>query len=165
MKNTNEDLVLTPKTKSVGRPPKYTEWLTEEGLAQITKWAEMGLIGKQLSHNMGISHSTFYEWQNQFTELSDAIKKGRLVKDYEVENSLLQRATGYQYEEDVYEQMPNGEMALVKRVLKSQAPDVTAQIFWLKNRQPTEWRDKIEVKSEQSGTIKVELGEMTKWSN
>lgn len=147
-----------------GRPPKYTEWITEEGLAQITKWAEMGLIGKQISHNMGISHATLCEWQNKFPELLEAIKTGRRVKDFEVENSLLQRATGYQYEEEVYERNQEGELICVKKVLKSQAPDVAAQIFWLKNRQPELWRDKVEVQNEHSGTIKVEMGDMEKWS-
>lgn len=148
-----------------GRPPKYEEWITPEGLAQITKWAENGLIGKQISHNMGIAYGTLCEWQNKFPELSDAIKIGRRVKDFEVENSLLQRATGYQYEEDVYERTEDGELVVVKRTLKSQAPDVAAQIFWLKNRQPELWRDKVEVQNEHSGTIKVEMGDMEKWSN
>lgn len=165
MKNTNEDLVLTPSKNPVGRPTKRDEWLTTEGLAQITAWAEKGLIGKQLSHNMGIGHTTLMEWQRDYPQLALAIKTGRKVKDFEVENSMLQRATGYQYEEDVYERNDEGELVIVKRIVKSQAPDVAAQIFWLKNRQPTEWRDKIEVNTEHSGTIKVELGEMTKWSN
>lgn len=164
MKDTNEDLVLVPARK-VGRPSKIDEWLTDDGLNQITKWAENGLIGRQISHNMGIGYGTLMEWQRQYPQIQTAIKNGRVVKDFEVENSLLQRATGYQYEEDTYEQNENGELVVVKKVLKSQAPDVAAQIFWLKNRNPKEWRDKVEVQNEHSGTIKVELGDMDKWSN
>ncbi len=159
------NIIPAAASNKVGRPSKYDEWLTPEGLDRITKWAENGLIGKQISHNMGISHSTMCEWQNQFPELLDAIKKGRRVKDYEVENSLLQRATGYQYEEDVYEANEDGELIVVKRTVKSQAPDVTAQIFWLKNRMKEEWRDKVEISNEHSGTIKIDMGEMEKWSN
>ena len=159
-----KDLVPAAKKKT-GRPAKYTEWLTPEGLAQITKWAENGLIGKQISHNMGIGHTTLMDWQREYPQLSLAIKNGRAVKDLEVENSLLQRATGYQYEEDVYEPNEDGELMVVKRVIKSQAPDVTAQIFWLKNRNPKEWRDKVEVLNEHAGTIKIDMGEMEKWSN
>lgn len=159
-------LIPTVTKNKVGRPSKHDEWITPEGLAKVTNWAENGLIGKQISHNMGISHATLCEWQNRFPELLDAIKKGRRVKDFEVENSLLQRATGYQYEEDVYElNEQTGELEVVKRVLKSQAPDVTAQIFWLKNRNPSEWRDKVEIQNEHSGTIKIDMGEMEKWSN
>jgi hypothetical protein len=157
---------LTPVTKKkIGRPPRHEEWITEDGLAKITNWAENGALGKQISHNMGISHTTLCDWQNRFPELAEAIKNGRKVKDLEVENSLLQRATGYQYEEDVYEPDEEGNLKVVKRVIKSQAPDVTAQIFWLKNRNPKEWRDKVEVHNEHAGTIKIDMGEMEKWSN
>ncbi len=156
---------LVPAKNKIGRPSKSAEWITEEGLNQVTKWAEKGLIGKQISHNMGISHKTLCEWQNLFPQLSEAIKVGRRVKDFEVENSLLQRATGYQYEEEISELNDDGELIVVKKVLKSQAPDVTAQIFWLKNRQPELWRDKVEIQNEHSGTIKVEMGDMEKWSN
>mgnify|MGYP006876283676 CR=1 FL=1 len=53
-----------------------------------------------------------------------------------VENALLKRALGYEYEEITYE---HGEET--KRVLKQVIPDTTAQIFWLKNRKPNNWRD------------------------
>jgi hypothetical protein len=166
MKREIETSLIPAKPKNkIGRPSKSDEWLTPEGLAKVTTWAENGLIGKQISHNMGIAHGTLCEWQNTFPELAEAIKRGRKVKDLEVENSLLQRATGYQYEEDVYEPDEDGNLVVVKRVLKSQAPDVTAQIFWLKNRNPSEWRDKVEIQNEHSGTIKIDMGEMEKWSN
>ena len=53
-----------------------------------------------------------------------------------MENALLKRALGYEYDEITYE---NGEE--VKRVTKQVAPDITAQIFWLKNRKPQQRRD------------------------
>lgn len=51
-----------------------------------------------------------------------------------------------------------GEMVIIKRFVKLQAPDVTAQVFWLKNRQPERWRERVEIKNEHEGTTKVELG-------
>ena len=45
----------------------------------------------------------------------------------------------------------------IKTVVKQMAPDVTAQIFWLKNRKSAEWRDKAEL--EHSG--KIELPSIT----
>ena len=152
------------KVKKVGRKPLYTEWLTEEGLALVNKWAEEGLINKQIALKIGINVATLYEWQDRFPDFADAIKKGKKVIDEHVENSLLKRAMGYQYEEETWGKSQDGEMALIKRVVKSLAPDVTAQIFWLKNRQPERWRDKVEVKNEYEGTITVEMGEMDKWS-
>ena len=160
----HEVIRKTRKQKKIGRPPMYTQWITEEGLTQVKKWAEEGLINKQIAHKMGINNATLYEWQDRFPEFADALKKGKKVIDEQVENSLLKRAMGYQYEEETWGKNQLGEIVIVKRIVKSQAPDVTAQIFWLKNRNPKEWRDKVEVKNEHEGTITVEMGEMDKWS-
>ncbi|ALC88136.1 hypothetical protein AM499_07795 [Bacillus sp. FJAT-22090] len=149
----------------MGRKPFYTNWLTEVGLAQVKGWAEDGLINKQIAHKMGINVATLYEWQDRFPEFADALKKGKKVIDEQVENSLLKRAIGYRYEEETWGKGNDGEMAIVKRVMKSQAPDVTAQIFWLKNRQPERWRERVELKNEHKGIIKVEMGDLVKWSN
>nr|DAJ45551.1 MAG TPA: terminase small subunit [Caudoviricetes sp.] len=118
---------------------KYREWLSEDGLIKIQGWARDGLIDEQIAHNMGITTKTLYEWKNKYGEISEALKKGKEVIDRQVENALLKRALGYAYDETTYE---NG--VETKRVTKEVAPDTTAQIFWLKNRKPAEWRDKIE---------------------
>jgi len=57
---------------------------------------------------------------------------------------LLKRALGYTYEEtsNKYE---CGVLTERKVTTKEVVPDTTAQIFWLKNRKPQEWRDKREV--------------------
>lgn len=45
--------------------------------------------------------------------------------------------------------IPKIKTVLEKKVVKEVQPDVTAQIFWLKNRRPDKWRDKRDV--EHSG--------------
>lgn len=125
---------------------KYHEWLSEDGLIKIQGWARDGLIDEQIAHNMGITTKTLYEWKNKYGEISEALKKGKEVIDRQVENALLKRALGYAYDETTYE-----DGVETKRVTKEVAPDTTAQIFWLKNRKPSEWRDKIE--QQQTVTI------------
>lgn len=125
---------------------KYHEWLSEDGLIKIQGWARDGLIDEQIAHNMGITTKTLYEWKNKYSEISEALKKGKEVIDRQVENALLKRALGYAYDETTYE-----DGVETKRVIKEVAPDTTAQIFWLKNRKPAEWRDKIE--QQQTVTI------------
>ena len=125
---------------------KYHEWLSEDGLIKIQGWARDGLIDEQIAHNMGITTKTLYEWKNKYGEISEALKKGKEVIDRQVENALLKRALGYTYDETTYEYGVE-----TKRVTKEVAPDTTAQIFWLKNRKPAEWRDKIE--QQQTVTI------------
>ena len=94
---------------------KYEYWLTEDGLTLLEGWARDGLTDEQLAHNCGITAATLYEWKNRFPEISEALKKGKEVVDYEVENALLNKAL---------------------------SGDITASIFWLKNRRPDKWRDK-----------------------
>ena len=137
----------------MARRGKYKEWLTEEGLLRIEAWCRDGLTKEQVAHNMGISMSTLCEWQNRFSEFSEALKKGREVADILVENAMFKRAVGYEYEEVTTEirKIPykkkdgtwgERDQKHVKKTTKMVIPDTTAQIFWLKNRKPDTWRDR-----------------------
>ena len=94
---------------------KYEYWLTEDGLILLEGWARDGLTNEQIAANCGINPDTLYSWKKTHPTISEALKKGKEVVDYEVENALLKKAL---------------------------CGDVTAQIFWLKNRRPRCWRDK-----------------------
>lgn len=131
-------------SKKRGRKGKYHEWLTEESLTKLEGWARDGLTDEQIAHNIGIATGTLYEWKNRFPEIDEALKKGKEVVDIQVENALLKRALGYSYEETKVIVETDGRKR-VERVQKHVLPDVTAQIFWLKNRRPSAWRDKHEV--------------------
>lgn len=102
---------------------KFQYWRSADGLILLQGWARDGLTDAQIAHNCGISVKTLYEWKNKYGEISDALKKGKEFVDYEVENALLKRA---------------------------KQGDVTAQIFWLKNRRPEKWRDKVQFTDESS---------------
>lgn len=116
----------------------------------IEGWARDGLTNEQIAEKMGIVPSTLYEWKNQYSEISESLKKGKEVVDRLVENALLKRALGYSYKETTRELIFNkdsgeSELKITKVVEKEVVPDTTAQIFWLKNRKPQEWRDKRHV--------------------
>lgn len=135
---------------------KYEQWLTEEGLLQLEAWARNGLTDEQIAANIGISRSTLNEWKNRFSDISDTLKRGKEIVDIQVKNALLKRALGYTYKETTREaqfnpQTEQYEMVVTKEVTKEVVPDTTAQIFWLKNRKPEEWRDKKDV--EHSGSV------------
>lgn len=129
---------------------KYQEWLEPEGLLKIEGWARDGLTEEQIADNMGISRSTLSEWKNLYSDISDTLKRGKEVIDRQVENALLKRALGYEYEE-VSEKYELGILTERKITKKQVVPDTTAQIFWLKNRKPSDWRDKPEGETEQGG--------------
>ena len=119
---------------------KINEWLEKDKLILLEGWARDGLTDEQIAKNIGINRTTLYDWKKKETNIADALKKGKEIIDFEVENALLKRALGYEYEEETYE---NG--ILTKKVKKQVPPDTTAQIFWLKNRKKEQWREKVEV--------------------
>ena len=120
---------------------KYDEWLTQDGLLRLEAWARDGLTDEQIAKNCGIGVRTLFTWKTKHEPIRQALKRGKEAVDIEVENALLKRALGYSYKESTFE-MRKGMMTLTKVVTKEVQPDVTAQIFWLKNRKPPEWRDK-----------------------
>lgn len=78
---------------------KYEYWLTPEGLLKLEAWARDGLIDEQIAEKADITPSTLYEWKKKYSEISEALKRGKEVVDIQVENALLKRALGYSYTE------------------------------------------------------------------
>lgn len=126
-----------------GKSVKYDDWTCEDGLLRIQGWARDGLTEEQICHNIGISRSTFHRWRKLCPAISEHLKKGREVVDILVENALLKNALGYTYTETKTEIFPDGTTK-VTHAIKEMPPNATAQIFWLKNRKPKEWRDRRE---------------------
>lgn len=128
---------------------KYEYWLTDDGLLLLAAWARDGLIDEEIAKKIGISRSTLAEWKKRFSDISDALKKGKEIVDIEVENALLKRALGYSFTETTRERKLNPEtgeyeMVITKEVVKDVQPEIAACFIWLKNRCPDRWRDKIE---------------------
>lgn len=105
-----------------------------------------GWTDEQVAEHFGISLATLKRWKKEFEPFRAAFEKGRDFVDMQVENALLKRALGYEYEEVETEIVDTGkgQRKKVKKVTKRQPPDVGAQIFWLKNRRPKEWRERPE---------------------
>lgn len=137
---------------------KSDKWLTEEGLAQLEEWARLGLSDVQIAHNMGIHVRTLYEYFKDFEQISHAIKRGKSVADFYVENALYKSARGFDYDEITYEtDKETGKKVEIKRVTKHMPPSNTAQIFWLCNRKPLEWRQKQQVEVAQEKPFDVNI--------
>lgn len=134
----------------MGARGKYEYWLTSEGLTLLEGWARDGLTDEQLAQKIGINPATLYDWKNKFNKISETLKKGKEIVDIQVENALLKRALGYDYQEQRIEKSEKDGTKIIQ-TLKHVPADTTAQIFWLKNRRPDRWRDKPEVPGDSDG--------------
>ena len=151
---------MEEQQNSVGRPTKWED--VKEKLFLIENLAKEGLTNADIAKKLGIAMSTFCEYQNKYSEFKEALKKGKEIIDYQVENALLKKALGYSYEEKTYEKEYNeliGEYTetLTKRVIKEVAPDTTAQIFWLKNRKPELWADKHQIENTKEPVLNINM--------
>lgn len=72
----------------------YKTWQAADHLAMLQGWAHDGLTDEQIAHNIGIRRTTLYDWKKRYPDIADALKHGKEVSDYEVENALFNRATG-----------------------------------------------------------------------
>ncbi len=102
----------------------------KEKLVLVEGWARDGLTDEQIANNLGIGKTTFYKFKDEHSELSELLKKGKEVVDYQVENALLKNAL---------------------------EGNVTAQIYWLNNRKPKQWKNKREnIENNNQEITKVE---------
>lgn len=136
-----------------GRPSAYKP----EYIPQARMLCKLGAIDKDLAEFFGVSEQTINAWKNKYPEFLDALKEAKDEADSKVEKSLYKRALGYKHKEDKI--FNNNGSPLVVPTIKQYPPDVTACIFWLKNRKPEEWRDRQEI--EHSGTIKPDLSNLS----
>ncbi|WP_246782552.1 DNA-packaging protein [Wohlfahrtiimonas chitiniclastica] len=135
----------------VGRPTKYKHEYCELAF----NYCLLGATDADLARFFDVSEQTINTWKHEYPEFLESIKKGKVDADALVAKSLFQRAIGYQYIETKNEM---SEQGMKKSVTTKEAmPDTTAQIFWLKNRQPDKWRDKPVAVSEELDATPVKI--------
>jgi hypothetical protein len=126
------------KPKTSGRPSKYNVKYNE----QARKLCLMGYTDKQLGKFFEVAESTINKWKIDHKGFSESLKAGKEIADAEVTASLFERAKGYSHiETKVFNNQ--GEI-LTHDVNKIYPPDPMAIKYWLNNRQPTRWREKVE---------------------
>lgn len=102
-----------------------------------TNYCLLGATDDDLARFFGVTDRTLRNWKNRYPEFEQATQDGKTVADAKVSRSLFNKATN------------NGTM---------KDGDTTACIYWLKNRQPEQWRDRVahEVTGAAGGPIKHE---------
>ena len=104
-----------------GRPSKLTPQLA----VKIFDLSRHGLTDKVIARTLDVTERSITNWKSS-TEFFLSLKAAKKDVDSRVEESLSRRALGFVG--------PDGHYY---------PPETTACIFWLKNRQPQDWRDRI----------------------
>lgn len=143
-----------------------------EIVQKICQYIEQGETNEHAAELAGVTKKTFYEWYNTKSDFCDAVKKAKeeyrnwLHNDIlaDAERSLKVLINGTEYEEikTEYEQNPtNPDAPRIKkqsRTTKKILPNPTAVIFALSNRDPENWKNRVE----QDINAKVESENKTK---
>jgi hypothetical protein len=127
-----------PPRNPGGRPSKYRP----EFVDQARKLAELGLTDHEIADFFQVSRMSLHKWRGEYPEFRDAMKAGKEPADDRVEQSLFHRAVGYTFASEKIFLPAQSSEALRVPITEHVPPDTTACIFWLKNRQPTLWRDR-----------------------
>lgn len=132
----------------MSRISKYEEWKKNDEISDklilVEGWSRDGLSQQQIANNLGINVDTLIEYKKKYSDFSQALKKGREIVDYEVENALYKTAMGYTITLHKQKVTKDGDVVDIEEEVHV-PPNPTAQIFWLKNRQKEKWREKQEV--------------------
>lgn len=142
----------TKGKRSRGRPPIYDSKKFPH-MAYVA-CAELGAKNTDLAKLFGVNADTIRRWCGEKSEFSVAVKDGRDMWDsMNAEKAMKRLVTGYEYEEVSITQKLSG--TIVTKTKKHVAPNITAIMFWLQNREPHRWKNvrKVEASITTRGEI------------
>jgi hypothetical protein len=122
----------------MARPTKYKPEYCE----QAEKLCRLGATDIEIADFFDVEVRTLYRWKGEHEQFCQALKAGKEISDERVERSLFARANGYEHDE-VDIRVVSGAIVQTP-IRKYYPPDTTAAIFWLKNRRPDLWREKVD---------------------
>lgn len=130
--------------RNTGRPSQYLP----EFAALAKNYCLLGADDAKLGELFEVSVRTINRWK-AFPDFAAALRQGKDAADAEVAVALYRRATGYSHP-DVHVSNFQGEIT-VTNIVKHYPPDTNAATWWLKNRQPKQWKERVDVVAEVKG--------------
>ena len=123
-----------------GRPAKYDEKVHVPWGASL---ARRGCTDAEIAEAFGVSVRTIYGWKKAHPEFLQAVNECKSQADERVVDSLYRRACGVSVvtKTESITERDGVKTKKIEKVTKELPPDVTACIYWLKNRQPSQWND------------------------
>lgn len=107
----------------------------------------LGAKTAEIADLLGVTVSTLRKWRDQHPEFDDAWRDGAQHADAMVAAALYKRACGYSTRK--WKETKDGMFQEQVHV----AADVGACVFWLTNRQPDLWKNKVEHEAVNSANM------------
>lgn len=146
---------------------KWEEWAkSEDRLVVLAAWARAGLTDEEIAKKIGVSRSTLAEWKKKHESIRNALADNGEIADRKVEHSLFRMTQGFSvpvrkafkvkrtgYDEQgrkvEHEEIETGEEDVYIK------PDIKAITFWLKNKRPQDWKERVEdkISDEDAGRV------------
>jgi hypothetical protein len=111
-----------------------------------------GSTKKELGAFFGVSEVTIHVWLKRFPAFGEAVREGTAIASMKVMVRLYQSAIGFSVptEKVFYDRRRHKFVRANTR--EYYPPSTTAQIFWLTNRMPEQWKDDGELKARRART-------------
>ena len=136
----------------MARQGAYRRWCDQYGFEILRRLAEEGNSDAEIAQKCGLSIEVFERWKKKYQKFSDAIEIGRVEADFSVVSALYRKAVGYSvktpktyklkkvdFDPETGKKVREYEELAVGIDESYVAPDLRAEVFWLKNRQPKRW--------------------------
>ena len=101
----------------------------------------MGMTEAELAELFDVDPKTLWNWRRNNPEFEEATRLGKEGPNNRVVAAIFQRAIGYSYEVQKSRVDKSGNLIEWTETVHMPA-DVTACIFWLKNRDNQNWNDR-----------------------
>ena len=112
---------------------EYKKWQEPDNLIKLQGWARDGLTNEQIAQKIGVRRETISVWCNKYPNIANALKKGKEVIDYEIENSLISTMKKHKIKTTTYKMVKKDDLVLkaertkFMNMFKLDHPDATKE--------------------------------------
>lgn len=109
---------------------------------QVYKLCLLGATDVEIADFFGVTERTINNWKIDFPNFFQSMKRGKIIADADIAESLHKRAIGYSCP-DVHISNYQGEITITD-ITKHYPPETAAMKLWLLNRRPKDWKANVE---------------------
>ena len=112
---------------------EYKKWQEPDNLIKLQGWARDGLTNEQIAQKIGVRRETISVWCSKYPNIANALKKGKEVIDYEIENSLISTMKKHKIKTTTYKMVKKDDLVLkaertkFMNMFKLDHPDATKE--------------------------------------